>query len=176
MTAASAAHEQDAVVAEIEIAAPPERVFRALTDAKQLFSWWGAEPSVQLSMFDMDARPGGRWVFRCTPAPGFDHGAVSEQLRRNQQQEFEAHGEVLECDPPRLLVWSWIANWHEQRSAPTIVRWELTASKEGTRVRVTHSRLSHEPIARKDYSGGWLGVLKLLRDYVQPIDSPRTPS
>jgi len=28
--------EQDSVVVEIEIAAPPDRVFQALTDAKQL--------------------------------------------------------------------------------------------------------------------------------------------
>src|SRR5512135_3761899 len=95
---------QDAVTCEIEIAAPPERVFAALTDPKQLFAWWGQEPSVELSVFEMDARPGGRWRFQCKPVPGAAHGAVGEQLQRNRAQEFEAHGEVLEYVPPRLLV------------------------------------------------------------------------
>ncbi len=48
MTAERVNPEQDAVSQEIEIAAPPERVFRALTDPKQLFAWWGKEPSVEL--------------------------------------------------------------------------------------------------------------------------------
>ena len=34
---------QDAIVAEIEVAAPPERVFAALIDPKQLMQWWGGE-------------------------------------------------------------------------------------------------------------------------------------
>ena len=33
--------DQDAVVAEIFIAAPPERVFQAITDPKQMPQWWG---------------------------------------------------------------------------------------------------------------------------------------
>ncbi len=142
-------------------------MFQALTDAKQLFVWWGKEPSTELSLFEMDPRPGGRWRFQCKPAPGADHGAVGEQLRRNRAQEFEAHGEILECDPPRLLVWSWIANWHEHPAHRTVVRWELTPTRKGTNVRVTHSGLAQEHIARKDYAGGWLGVLQLLRNFFQ---------
>lgn len=36
--------DQDAVVTEIDIAAPPERVFQALTDPAQLMLWWVATP------------------------------------------------------------------------------------------------------------------------------------
>jgi uncharacterized protein YndB with AHSA1/START domain len=157
----------DAVVAEIDIAAPPARVFQALTDPQQLFTWWGREPSVVLSLFEMDARKGGRWRFECAPAPGADHGAVGEQLKRKQEKGFTAHGEILEYDPPRLLVWSWIANWHEHSSQPTTVRWELTPTTQGTHVRVTHSGLAQEPVARKDYGGGWVGVLKLLGGFFE---------
>jgi hypothetical protein len=32
-------------------------------------------------------------------------------------------------------------------------------------LRVTHSGLADQPIARKDYSGGWPGVLELLQKY-----------
>lgn len=167
MKSADATPDQDAVACEIEIEAPPERVFQALTDPKQLFTWWGKEPSVELSVFEMNARPGGRWRFRCKPVPGADHGAVGEQLRRNAAEEFEVYGEVLEYVPPRLLVWSWIANWHEHPTQPTVVRWELTPTTNGTRVRVTHSALGHETIARKDYSKGWTGVLRLLQVFLE---------
>jgi uncharacterized protein YndB with AHSA1/START domain len=140
---------------------------QSLANAKQLFAWWGKEPSVELPVFEMEARPGGRWRFRCKPVAGAEHGAVGEQLRRNGAQEFEAHGEVLEYVPPRLLVWSWIANWHEQPAHATTVRWELTPTRSGTRVRVNHSGLAHEPISRKDYTGGWQGVLRLLSQHFQ---------
>ena len=158
---------QDAVTCEIEIAAPPERVFQALTDPKQLFTWWGKEPTVDLLSFEMNGRAGGKWRFRCKPVAGASHGAVGEQLQRNRAQEFEAHGEVLEYVPPRLLVWSWIANWHEHPTQPTVVRWDLTATPGGTRVKVTHSALAQENIARKDYGTGWQGVLRLLQNYLQ---------
>ena len=159
--------QQDRVTVEITINAPPERVFDALTDAKQLFAWWSQEPSNELSAFDMDARPGGRWRFKGRPKPGSDHGEVEKQLERNAAKEFEAHGEILEVVPPRLVVWSWIANWHEHPEQPTVVRWELSPTKNGTLVRVTHSGLTHEPISRKDYKGGWLGVLRLLEQFLQ---------
>lgn len=159
--------EVDSVVVEIEIAAPPARVFEALTDPKQLFAWWGKEPSNELLAFEMEARPGGRWSFRGRPSPGADHGEVGEQLKRNGAREFEASGKILEYVPPRLLVWSWIANWHEHPTHVTTVRWELTPTRTGTHVRVTHSGLTHEPISRKDYKAGWVGVLRLLQQFLQ---------
>ena len=167
MSSAERKHEveQDAIVQEIDIAAPPERVFRALTDAVELKEWWGKEPSVELHRFDMEGRKGGGWGFDCTERPGHGHGEVGEQLKRNKARKFEAHGEVLEFEPPRLLVWSWIANWHEHPTTPTTVRWELTPTKNGTHVKVTHSGLAKEHIARKDYDAGWDGVLQLLKNH-----------
>jgi hypothetical protein len=38
---------------------------------------------------------------------------------------------------------------------------------KGTRVKVTHSGLANLPIARKDYSGGWPGVLDQLKNFVE---------
>jgi uncharacterized protein YndB with AHSA1/START domain len=163
--------EADSIVVEVEIEAPPERVFEALTDPKQLFAWWSKEPSNELLAFEMDARPGGRWSFRGRPAPGANHGEVGEQLERNGAREFEAHGEILEYVPPRLLVWTWIANWHEHPEHSTVVRWELAPTRTGTRVRVTHMGLTNEPISRKDYKGGWQGVLCLLQQFLQKMDS-----
>jgi uncharacterized protein YndB with AHSA1/START domain len=156
----------DVVTTEIEIAAPPERVFVALTDARQLFTWWGKETSVELLSFDMDPRLGGRWSFRCRPTVGTEQGPVGEQLARNGAAEYEVHGTVLEFAPPRLLVWSWIANWHEKPERETIVRWELRPTTAGTLVRVSHSGLVPQSVERKDYPEGWAAVLKLLQAYL----------
>ena len=52
----------DAIVSEIDIAAPPERVFRALTDAAQQMQWWNNDVC-KVSVFEMDARVGGKWRF-----------------------------------------------------------------------------------------------------------------
>ena len=161
------ADTEDAVTREIEIDAPPQRVFQALTDPKQLFTWWGAEPTVELTAFEMEARKGGKYVYRCKPRPSADFGEVGENLKKNGSGEFICRGEVLEYDPPRLLVWSWIANWHEHPDRATTVRWELSPTKTGTLVRVTHSGLRQEPISRKDYGQGWVGVLALLKTFLE---------
>jgi uncharacterized protein YndB with AHSA1/START domain len=167
MTEAKMSPEQDSIFAEIDIAAPPERVFQALIDENQLRSWWGNEPTVELLQFDMEGRAGGKFQYKCKPRAGSQHGEFYENLRKKREDAFTCHGEVLESVPPKLLVWSWIANWHEHPEHVTTVRWELTATKNGTHVRVTHSGLAQEPISRKDYSGGWQGVLRLLQTHVQ---------
>ncbi len=81
--------------------------------------------------------------------------------------DFECHGEILEYDPPRVLVYSWIGNWHLDKQRKTIVRWELTPTATGTRVKVTHSGLAQEPAARKDYGGGWVGVMQGLKKFIE---------
>ncbi len=167
MAQAKAGPEQDQVSAEIEIAAPPERVFQALVEQEQLHVWWGAEPSVELSIFEMEPRVGGRWHFECTPRPGHSHGEVGEQMQRTGASAFTAHGEILDLVRPRLLEYTWHANWHADPKRRTVVRWELEPTKNGTRVRVTHRGLAQEAVARKDYSGGWVGVLGLLRNYIE---------
>jgi len=85
----------------------------------------------------------------------------------NNVSEFACHGEILEYDPPRVLVYTWFGNWHDDPTRSTIVRWELTAKSGGTHVRVTHSGLSAMPVARKDYSGGWPGVVEMLKKFVE---------
>lgn len=148
--------EQDAIVSEIEIAAPPERVFKALTEQKQLSLWWN-DASCPIKLFEMDARPGGRWRFE----------TQAGEIEVNGVREFKANGEILEFMPPRMLVYTWIANWHDDPAQKTVVSWELTPTQGGTRVKVTHSGLAQLPIARKDYAGGWPGVVEKLKQFTE---------
>ena len=48
----------DSIVAEIHIAAPPERVFQALVDPQQVVRWWGGQGAYRSSEFHSDLRPG----------------------------------------------------------------------------------------------------------------------
>ena len=148
--------EQDTVVAEIQIAAPPERVFQAITRPEELTRWFG-DVSCPTKSWNIDLHRGGRWRFVT--------GQSAKLL--NGVSEFRAGGEILEIDPPRLLVYTWHANWHNDPSLATVVRWELEPNNCGTFVRVTHSKLAAEPLARADYSGGWVGVVRSLKQFAE---------
>ena len=47
------------VRAVMEVAASPEKVFRALTDPKELESWWGSDDMYRTFGWVGDLRPGG---------------------------------------------------------------------------------------------------------------------
>jgi len=144
--------DHDAVVSEIEIAAPPQRVFAALIDPQQQ-KQWGSGGAFQMTVCEMDPRPGGAWRF------------ISHE--RGKPQEFVHYGKVLEMDPPRLLVYTWFANWHDNPELRTVVRWEVTATPAGTKLRVTHSGLAQDVKAREGYSGGWPGLLEAIKKFLE---------
>ena len=148
--------DQDALVCEIEIDAPPPRVFEALTDTGQLTRWF-TDASCPVKYWKMDARKGGRYRY----------ATEKGSLVVNGVSEFECHGEILEYDPPRLLVYTWIANWHVDKQRKTVVRWELAPTASGTHVKVTHSGLAQEATAREDYCGGWPGVVEKLKRFAE---------
>jgi uncharacterized protein YndB with AHSA1/START domain len=147
---------QDAVISEIYISAPATRVFQALTDAKEIQRWF-TNPECPVKFWKMDARLGGR----------YSYATAKGTVVVNDVSEFECQGEITEYDPPRTLAYTWIANWHDDKSRRTVVRWELTPKDSGTQVKVTHSGLTQEPTARRDYSGGWTGVMEMLKKFVE---------
>jgi uncharacterized protein YndB with AHSA1/START domain len=103
----------------------------------------------------MDVRLGGKWRFVSKERTGSGAGKT-----------FDHHGEILELDPPRLLAYSWFADWHEKPlSQRTVVRWELAPTKTGTRLTVTHSGLAEMPAARLGYSQGWPGLLQSIKKF-----------
>jgi uncharacterized protein YndB with AHSA1/START domain len=148
--------DQDAVVSETEVAAPPERVFQALITAEQAMQW-GNGPAFQITLWQMDPRVGGRWRFI----------SKEKQASADTAKAFAHHGEVLEIDPPKLLVYTWFADWHEDPEHKTVVRWDITPIATGTKLKVTHSGLSQMPAACKGYSQGWPGLLEQIRLYAE---------
>ena len=151
----------DELVSEISIAAPPERIFQALIDPAQVVQWWGQSGLYRCTEFQCDLRRGGKW--RCAGVSG-DH------------KRFEAFGEYLEIDPPRLLVHSWVASWTGE--VKTIVRWELEPTRQGTLVRIRHCGLAAHPELAQSYSG-WpriLGWLQALLERGETVDDRRPVS
>jgi uncharacterized protein YndB with AHSA1/START domain len=157
MTTTIVTPDLDAIVAEIQIAAPPERVFKALTDAGELQRWFNGGAECPVKFWKMDPRVGGQYSYE----------TAKGSIVVNGVSEFECHGEIVECDPPRVFAYTWIGNWHDDPKSSTLVRWELTPQHGGTHVKVTHSGLASLPVARKDYSGGWSGVVEQLKKFAE---------
>ena len=61
MATATFTSAQDAVQVEIFIAAPPERVFQAITDPQQATQWWGQQGVYRITEWKGDVRPGAKW-------------------------------------------------------------------------------------------------------------------
>lgn len=141
--------DQDAIVSEIHIAAQPERVFQALVDPGQVLQWWGQAGVYRCTHFEADLRVGGRWR---SAGEGLDG------------RSFEVTGEYLEVQPPRLLVYTWVASWTGE--VKTTVRWELDPTNEGTLVRIRHCGLAAYPEVAQSYRG-WPRILGWVQAFVE---------
>ncbi len=53
--------DQGLILASVEIAAPAERVFQALTTSSDITSWWGSPEEYRTTAYEADVRPGGHW-------------------------------------------------------------------------------------------------------------------
>ena len=148
--------DQDAVITVIEIAAPPARVFEALTTRSQMMLW-GSDAKYKIVEWEMDARLGGKWSFLVAIAAKPEHKGHYH------------HGEILAIDPPRLLEYSWYASFHPDQNHQTVVRWELSAIAQGTHLKVTHSGLKTMDGMATGYSQGWPGLVESLRNYLEKL-------
>jgi uncharacterized protein YndB with AHSA1/START domain len=127
MSTPTATIRADSVVhAAIEIAAPPEDVFDALTNPRELAAWLGGTDDAAEAEWAPDAAAGTSWS-----APAIAPDGAMGLVR----------GEFLVVDAPRRLVSTWHASWDHY--ARTIVRYELepveVEGRAGTRVTVIHS-------------------------------------
>jgi uncharacterized protein YndB with AHSA1/START domain len=162
--------DQDSVVAEIFIAAPPERVFEAITDPHQMPQWWGQQGMYRVTEWKVDLRAGGKWS---SVGVGVDG------------KSFRVQGEYLEVDSPRLLVHTWIASW--SGTLKTVVRWELEPRNvhgllhrgpqkvgTGTVVRVRQQGFAGAPKAAIEHAQGWTSVLGWMQAFVENGDTVDT--
>ena len=138
---------------EVLIAAPIERVWAVVTEAKHVGTWFGDAGA------EIDLRPGGAIIIRWA-----DYGT--------------GYGIVERVEPPRVFAWRGALIGHTDVRADnsTLVEFTLTPEGDGTRLRVVESGFDTLAIpadeAAKQAEGnveGWQIKTAELADYVAGV-------
>jgi uncharacterized protein YndB with AHSA1/START domain len=141
--------EQIVITRELVIDAKPETVWESLVDPEKIVRWMGVDAVLQLWA-------GG--AYRVTVIPS--HVAA---------------GEVVECDPPRRLVYTW--GWEGDENVPpgsTTVEYELVPEGDGTRLLFAHRDLPTAESATS-HTTGWDHYLPRLAAAASGNDPGRDP-
>jgi uncharacterized protein YndB with AHSA1/START domain len=137
---------QGYILATAEMAAQPERVFRALCTA-EVTQWWGSPERYRTTEWIGELRPGGKWRVSGTGQSG---------------KPFSVWGEYVEVAAPHQLVLTW--NWADTN--PTKLTYRLDAIDGGTRVTLRHEGFAGPPESWAVHARGWEHVLDWLRRHV----------
>lgn len=125
----------------VKYAHPPEKVWTALTTPEALAEW----------LMPNNFRPevGRSFEFRVDPMLSYQGIAECR---------------VLEVDPPRRLVYTWISRMkNRDRHPPMTLVWTLEPVDGGTRLTLEQSGLEHLPLWwRFSMKMGWGRMLKTL--------------
>jgi uncharacterized protein YndB with AHSA1/START domain len=137
---------EDAVIATVDIDAPPDVVWAALTDGAQLAAWWGSDDMYRTHDWTVELRPGGRWRALATAAAG--------------GPAMEVGGEFLEVTPPSRLAMTWNPSWEPVKN--TRILYELSPQGDGTRLLLTHTGFAGHAQSRDGHAVGWQRVIGWL--------------
>lgn len=144
----------DRIEKSVEIAAPIERVWDALTDHRKFGTWFLAEVREPFAVGTMTT---GRITY-----PGCEH--------------LPWKAEVVAMEPPRRFAWRWPHMDADQKVREdwpwSLVEFTLEAAGDGTRVTVIESGLDAlDPEARafvlKSNTGGWEEQMRNIKAYVE---------
>jgi uncharacterized protein YndB with AHSA1/START domain len=130
----------------IYIASTPEKVWEALTSAEFSRKYFFG------NAVEVDLKIGGAYIMR--------------------QPDGSLHisGEVLECDPPRKLTFTFNVNWPAliEKLGPTLVTYEIEPA--GDAVRLTMTEFHDRPLSDDILSGGrsgWPAILSSLKSLLE---------
>jgi uncharacterized protein YndB with AHSA1/START domain len=134
---------EQALVFECDLDAPPEKVWRALTERALVAQW--------LMPGDMRAEVGAQFQLR--PAANDDGPGAREIGAREIGARDIGHGAidcaVLECDPPHRLRLNWREGPRDARGLDSTVTFLLRAiAGGGTRLVIVHDGFAAAPDAR----------------------------
>jgi uncharacterized protein YndB with AHSA1/START domain len=138
---------------EVHIAAAPDTVWTAVTEAKHLGTWFGNAGA------EVDLRPGG----------------ALKLVWRDGDRVDTVHGVVEKVDRPHLFAYRWARPpaTEPRTGNSTLVEFTLTADGTGTRLRVVESGFRELEASEQecadhaaDNTKGWQLELDELREYV----------
>lgn len=152
----------DAIQKTVVLHAPHERVWQAISDAKQFGRWFGAA-------LDGPFVAGQRVAGRITPTTV--DPAVAKLQEPHAGTPFEVV--VTRVEPMRHLSF----RWHPYKAKPgeeqptTLVEFELEPVDEGVRLTITESGFDAVPLARRAEAfegneGGWAHQVQLIAKYL----------
>jgi len=144
----------DRIERQIDLAAPPARVWRALADHREFGQWFRVNLE---SPFVPGKRTRGRITY-----PGYEHLVMEVVVRA--------------MEPPRLFSF----HWHPyaidpkadySKEPPTLVEFRLEPRGTGTRLHLTESGFDALPPGRRDEAfrmnaGGWAEQVKNIERHV----------
>ena len=140
---------------EIQIQAPPDRVWRALTDAEELAAWF------QVTIEGTIAEGNEVWMTSVHP----EHAGMRWPVR------------IVELTRPRRVVWRWhpgdiVTGVDYSHEPPTTVTFTLEPAGQGTRLSVAETGFDQISLARRakvyaDNTQGWTEVVGWLQKYVE---------
>jgi len=134
-----------AIVVEKLLPYPPETIWRTLTTSELISKW--------LMPNDFAAIVGHRFTFRSKPMGDWD-GVV--------------HCEVLVCEPPRLLSYSWKGGSDSNPAygsrLDSQVTWTLTPAEGGTHLHMIHDGFEFpgNKLAFDMMSPGWARIMDAI--------------
>ena len=139
----------------IEVNAPLDRVWRILTTAKDLSTWFKVDIEGEIAA--------GAEVWMISKYPGYEGKRFLVR--------------VTEMTPPRRFAWQWHPGAVDDdidytREAWTTVTFTLEPSGAGTRLSVSETGFNEVSLARrakvfKDNSQGWAAVIVWIQKYAE---------
>ena len=148
------ASSTDRIERSVEISAPPDRVWRALTDYREFGRWFRVNLE---GPFVTGKQARGRITY-----PGYEH-LVMEVT-------------VTAMEPTRRFAFTWHPYAVDpgadySKEPPTVVEFTLTPTATGTRLVVTESGFDAIPAHRRDEafrmnSGGWSQQVRNIAEHV----------
>ena len=127
--------DQRELLASVDVAAPPERAFRALASG-EITKWWVRPGVFDTREWTGDLRPGGRWS-----AAGMSRG-----------QPYSQGGEFITIDAPRTLVHTW--DGVGPGGGPSTLTYALEPVSGGTRITLRQSGFVARE-ACENFAIGW---------------------
>lgn len=157
--------DTDRIEKTILLYAPLERVWRAVSDAREFGSWFGVE-------FDGSFAPGTLVTGKIVPTKADAEVARTQKAYEGAAFEFT----VDRIEPERLISFRWhpfaIDPGVDYSSEPTtLIVFELEEKPNGTRLTITESGFDRIPLARRAKAftmneQGWTAQARLVEKYL----------
>lgn len=145
----------DRIERQVELNAPPSRVWRALTDHREFGAWFRVNLE---SPFVPGQTTRGRITY-----PGYEHVMMEVVVQKMEPERlFSFHWHPYAVDP----------KVDYSNETPTLVEFRLTRTATGTLLEVTESGFDAIPLGRRDEafrmnSGGWTEQVRNIETYVK---------